>query len=165
MEEIKQALIDFLMSGGKELGILLCSMVPIIELRGAIPLGWATNTPWWLTYRLAVVGNMIPVPFIILFIRRILNWMAGKGGFLKKVSDWVMEHGQKKLEAYKKYEVAGLYLFVAIPLPGTGAWTGALIAALLGMRLKHSVPTIFLGVLTAGLIMLLVSFGIINIAF
>ena len=65
MEEIKQSLIDFLMSGGKELGILLCSMVPIIELRGAIPLGWATNTPWWLTYLLAVVGNMLPVPFSV----------------------------------------------------------------------------------------------------
>jgi len=148
--------------------ILLCaflSMVPVIELRGALPVALATGLDPVLSYVLCVVCNMIPVPFIILFIRRILNWMTARGGFLAKVSDWVENLGQKKLEAYRKYEVAGLYLFVAVPLPGTGAWTGALIAALLGMRLKHSVPTIFLGVLTAGLIMLLVSLGIINIAF
>jgi len=148
--------------------ILLCaflSMVPVIELRGALPVALATGLDPVLSYVLCVVCNMIPVPFIILFIRRILNWMTARGGFLAKVSDWVENLGQKKLEAYRKYEVAGLYLFVAVPLPGTGAWTGALIAALLGMRLKHSVPTIFLGVLTAGFIMLLVSLGIINIAF
>lgn len=148
--------------------ILLCaflSMVPVLELRGALPIALATGLDPALSYVLCVVCNMIPVPFIILFIRRILNWMTVRGGFLAKVSTWVENLGQKKLEAYRRYEVAGLYLFVAIPLPGTGAWTGALIAALLGMRLKHSVPTIFLGVLTAGLIMLLVSLGIINIAF
>ena len=77
MDEIKQALIDFLMSGGKELGIFLCSMVPVIELRGAIPLGWLIEpqTPWWLTYLLAVVGNMLPVPFILLLIRQVLDLM------------------------------------------------------------------------------------------
>ena len=100
MEEIKQALVDFLMSGGKELGILLCSMVPVIELRGAIPLGWFTDpqTPWWLTYLLAVVGNMIPVPFILLLIRQVLTWMEAMPiKFVRAVAAWIRRKAEKML--------------------------------------------------------------------
>ena len=148
--------------------ILICgvmSMVPVIELRGALPVGIAMGLNPILCYFLCVICNMIPVPFIILFIRQILEWMGKRGGFLAKVSDWVLNRAQKKLVEYEKYETAGLFIFVAIPLPGTGAWTGALIAAILGMRLKHAIPSIFLGVLTAGAIMLLVSLGVISLAF
>ena len=96
MEEIKQALIDFLMSGGKELGIFLCSMVPVIELRGAIPLGWATNIPWWLTYLLAVVGNMLPVPFILLLIRQVLTIMEKMPiKFVRAFAAWLRRKAEK----------------------------------------------------------------------
>ncbi len=139
------------------------SMVPVAELRAALPVALASGLPAAFSYILCVFCNMIPVPFIILFIRRILTWMDGRGGKLRDISHWVENHAQKKLEAYHKYEVFGLYVFVAIPLPGTGAWTGALIAAFLGLRLKYAVPAIFAGVATAGLIMMAVSLGVIHI--
>ncbi len=137
----------------KYLLVFLTAMVPVLELRGAIILGAGYGIPWYINYIICVVGNMLPIPFILLFIRHILKWMKNSSVKLfSKTAAWIEEKGHSKSASIKKYELWGLMIFVAIPLPGTGAWTGALIAALLDMRMKRSLPTIFLGVLIAGFI-------------
>ena len=128
------------------------SMVPLIELRGAIPIGIAWGLDTLPTYLLCVIGNMIPVPFILLFIRAILKWML-KVPKLAPIAEWIDRKAKKNTKKVMKYASFGLFLFVAIPLPGTGAWTGALVAALLDMRMKYALPSILAGVLTAGFIM------------
>lgn len=165
--------------------VFLISMVPLIELRAAIPYGLTLAAAYSLSptmvYAVAIVGNCLPVPFILFFIRGILSWMQGSRiEFFRKLSTWVLrrgERGTRKLtkEDALKEEVEGekprrgalamtvaLYLFVAIPLPGTGAWTGSLIAALLNIKKYHSLPAIFLGVLTAGVIMSLITGGVLS---
>ncbi len=144
------------------LTVFALSMVPIIELRGAIPLGFGFDLPIWATFLAAVVGNMLPVPFILLFIRHILKWMKGVS-FLKfdKIATWIEQKAHKNAHKVTKYATWGLTLFVGIPLPGTGAWTGALIAAMLGMRMKHALPSIFAGVVLAALIMTIASYGVV----
>jgi uncharacterized membrane protein len=136
-------------------------MVPIIELRGAIPMGAALDIPFHINYLVSVVGNMIPVPFILLFIRHVLHWMK-KVPKLDKIALWIENKADKNKAKVLKYATFGLYVFVALPLPGTGAWTGALVAAMLDMRMKKSIPAIFLGVMTAGVIMTLASYGAIG---
>ena len=122
---------------------MLVSMIPIIELRGGLPFGVALGLPYHLAFPFAVLGNIIPAPFIIVYIRRIFllmrKYMPRLNGLVDKM---------------QKYQYLGLWLFVAIPLPGTGAWTGSLAAAFLDMRLKKALPAVILGVLTAGCIML-----------
>lgn len=137
-------------------------MLPIIELRGAIPVGAAMGLPLWSNYLVSVVGNFLPVPFILLFIRYILAWMKTTK-HLSKIALWLEEKAQKNTVKVMKYASFGLFLFVAIPLPGTGAWTGALVAALLDMRMKYALPSILLGVLAAGVIMSLASYGVVGI--
>lgn len=132
--------------------VMCVSMVPIIELRGAVPIGIAWGLDTIPTYIICVIGNIIPVPFILLFIRAILKFML-KVEKLAPIAEWIMRKADKHSTAITKYATFGLYLFVAIPLPGTGAWTGALVAALLNMKMKHALISIFLGVLTAGIIM------------
>ena len=132
--------------------VFLVSMVPIIELRGAIPIGIGWGLKTIPTYLIGVVGNMIPVPFILLFIRAILKYML-KSERLKPIAEWIYRKAEKNTGKVEKYTTFGLFLFVAIPLPGTGAWTGALVAALLNIRMKYALPSIFAGVLTAGFIM------------
>ena len=141
--------------------IFLCSMVPIIELRVAIPMGAALDIPFYINYIISVVGNMLPVPFILLFIRHILHWMK-KIPKLDKIAAWIENKAEKNKAKVLKYATFGLYIFVAIPLPGTGAWTGALVASMLVMRMKRSIPAILLGVMTAGVIMSLASYGAIG---
>lgn len=143
---------------------ILLSMAPVSELRGAIPVGLAAGLPIALLYPTCVLANLIPVPLIMLFLRKILSWMQRCGGFLKKAADWLIRRGTNKSALVKKYEMLGLYLLVAIPLPGTGAWTGALVAALLGRRFKHALPVIGAGVATAGVLTLLICKGVIHIA-
>ncbi len=144
---------------GRELCVFICSMIPIIELRGAIPLGALYGMNAFETYFLSVLGNLLPVPFILLFIRAILDFMKKRKG-LKKVALWVEAKANKNKAKIEKYAYFGLLLFVAVPLPGTGAWTGALIAALMKMKFWKSFLFIALGVLGAGIIMSLISFGI-----
>ena len=146
----------------KYLLCFLISMVPLIELRGAIPVGAVMELPFWLNYILCVVGNFLPVPFILLFIRKILNWMKTVKR-LDKIALWVEEKAQKHSAKVMKGVALGLFLFVAIPLPGTGAWTGSLVAALFDMRMRYALPAIFLGVCVAGLIMTLGSYGIVGL--
>ena len=138
-------------------------MVPLIELRGAIPYAVGFDLPLVPSLILAVIGNMLPVPFIFLFARRILDWGKDKkviGGFCR----WCLEKGHKGGEKLQAKAGAGLYiallLFVGIPLPGTGAWTGTLAASFLNMDFKKSVLYVMLGVLLAGAIMLVASLGV-----
>lgn len=138
----------------------LLSMVPVVELRGALPVGMAMELPPVLLYIVCVVCNCIPVPVIMLCLRRVLGWMSRRSARLARLSDRIVQRGLKKLNLYYKYELLGLFLLVAIPLPGTGAWTGALVATLLDIRLKNAFPIILAGVATAGIIMLVLSYGV-----
>ena len=136
--------------------VFLISMVPIIELRGAIPYDVAFGLPLWLTYIIAIVGNMLPVPIIFFFARRVLEWGADKP-YIGKLFTFFLEKGHRGGEKLKAKAGRGLYwallLFVGIPLPGTGAWTGTLAASLLDMDFKKSVAACMGGVLLAGCIM------------
>lgn len=130
------------------------SMVPVIELRGSIPTGIiGMDLNPLLVYLLSVIGNMLPVPVILLFVRRVFDWMKKKSERLGSIARKFEAKAESKKDKVQKYEFLGLLIFVAIPAPGTGAWTGALIAAMLDMRLKRAIPAIFLGVITAGIIM------------
>lgn len=150
-------LIESYLSGlNHELAVFLISMVPIVELRGAIPFGVALGVKWHIAYILSVIGNILPVPFIILFFRPVIEYME-KTRLFGKLASKLKSRTTSKIKDVNKYKMLGLYLFVAIPLPGTGAWTGAAIAALLKMRIKHALPVICAGVASAGLIMLAVS--------
>lgn len=137
------------------------SMVPVIELRGAIPYGASMELPFYMSFLLSVLGNMLPVPFLVLFVRKIFNWLKTMKVF-KKVVDKMEARVLGKRDVLTKYERFGLAIFVAIPLPGTGAWTGAMLAGLLGMRLKDSLPAIFIGVIIAALIVTAVSYGFVG---
>ena len=140
---------------GESLLTMLVSMVPVIELRGGVPFGTALGLAPLHALVVCIIGNMIPIPFIIVYIRRIFLWMRRKSPRLNGLVDRLEKKAHLKGQKVTKYKYIGLWLFVAIPLPGTGAWTGALIAALLDMPLRRAVPAIFLGVVIAGLIMTL----------
>ena len=146
----------------KYLYVFVISMVPLIELRGAIPIGVASGLPLWSTYIVAIIGNMLPVPFIFFFARKVLEWGADKP-VIGKFFSWCLNKGHKGGEKLKAKAGRGLFwallLFVGIPVPGTGAWTGTLAASLLDMDFKQSVAACMLGVLLAGVIMGTVSAG------
>ena len=142
----------------------LLAMAPVSELRGAIPYALAQDIPLWLLLPLCIAANMLPVPFIILFLRRLLAWFQKLGGFPRRLADWLIERGLKKSMIIKKYETLGLFILVAVPLPGTGAWTGALVAALVGLRMRFALPAIGAGVTAAGVIVALVCSGVLHIA-
>ena len=150
---------------GQELAVILCSMLPVIELRGAIPVGWFTfHMPWWQSFLFAVIGNMIPVPFILLFIRKILEWMEGsRVGFLNKIGGWIRRKADKNTDKIQKFGFWGVCFFVAIPLPVTGAWTGSLVAAMIDMKFWKALLSCFLGVLIAGVIVSLITYGAVAI--
>ena len=143
------------------LWVFFLSMVPVLELRAAIPIGATLGLEWVANYLICVIGNMIPVPIILLFVRHVLEWMR-KIPRLDKIALWVENKAQKNTPKVQKYASLGLLIFVALPLPGTGAWTGALVAAMLDMRMKYAIPSIFCGVLIAGLIMSLASYGLVS---
>ena len=132
---------------------MLVSMVPVIELRGGVPFGTALGLSAGQALVAAIIGNMIPIPFIIVYIRRIFLWMRRKSPKLNSLVDKLEKKAHLKGEKVSRYKYIGLWIFVAIPLPGTGAWTGALVAAFLDMPLRKALPSIFMGVVTAGLIM------------
>ncbi len=140
--------------------LLGIAALPILELRGAIPYGVANGLPYYGVLIVSVIGNMLPVPFIILFARKIFAWMKKKSKFLASIADKMEKRAENKMDIIVKYELLGLFILVAIPLPGTGAWTGSLISALLNLRLKNALPAIFFGVLTAGVIMMIISYGV-----
>ena len=138
------------------------ALLPVLEIRGAIPVGVAKGLDPWLAYAVGVIGNMLPIPILILLTRQVIGWLK-KHNILVRFASWLERKGEEKAEQVRKYSVWGLLILVAIPLPGTGAWTGALVSSLLNMRLKDALPAIFLGVLIAGLIVLAVTFGVITV--
>ena len=142
---------------------ILVSMIPIVELRGGIPFGVAAGLSVPAAYLAAVIGNLLPVPFIIVYIRRIFQWMRRHFPRLDRMVDALERKAHLKGRLITRYKYLGLFLFVAIPLPGTGAWTGALAAAFLDMPLRRAIPAITLGVMTAGVIISILTFGIVNI--
>ena len=154
----------FLEIVGRELCVFFCSMIPIIELRGAIPLGAALGLPWWQSYLLSVVGNMLPVPIILLFVKVVLDFMLKcKVKFFNKIASWVYAKAEKNRAKIEKYSFWGVAIFVGIPLPMTGAWTGSLVAAFINMKFWRALFSALIGVLAAGVIMTLVSYGVVAI--
>ena len=151
----------FLEFVGKELCVFFCSMIPIIELRGAIPLGAALGLPMWQSFLLAIVGNMLPVPIILLFVKKVLSFMSKcRVKLFNKVANWVYAKAEKNKGKIEKYSFWGVALFVGIPLPMTGAWTGTLVAAMLDMKFWKAILSAFIGVLVAGIVISLLSYGV-----
>ena len=135
------------------------AMVPVIELRGAIPYGVIAGLSVPAAFIIAVIGNLIPIPFLIVFTRKVFEWLRTKSEGLNRLVSRLEEKGEKNRDVVEKYEFWGLVVLVAIPLPGTGAWTGALVAAMMDMRLKRAMPAIILGVIIAGVIVTTVTYG------
>ncbi len=138
----------------KYISVFFVSMVPLIELRGAVPIGTGLGLPWYTTLIVSIIGNCVPIPFVLMFVKAILKWMrACKISLFHRISNWLYEKAEKNRPKIDKYAAWGLFVFVAIPLPGTGAWTGALVASIFDMpKLKSSI-SIAAGVASAGLIM------------
>ena len=159
VEAIEKFFTDML---GPQLGVFICSMLPIIELRGAVPLGAVLGMPWWQSYIISVIGNMVPVPFVLLFIRKILDFMLkSKIKFFNKIATWLNNKAEKNRGKIEKYSFWGVCLFVAIPLPVTGAWTGSLVAATIEMKFWKAVLSALFGVMIAGVIMTLGAYGVV----
>ena len=142
---------------GELLMTFLIAMVPVLELRGAIPAGIAAGLA-----AAAILGNLLPIPFLILLLRRIFDWLR-KSSWVGPKIDWLERRAHLKGRIVKKYRTIGLIILVAIPLPGTGAWTGALVADVLDLRLRTALPAIALGVLIAGIITTTVTCGVIRV--
>lgn len=139
--------------GGEFIFTFLVSMIPIVELRGGIPFGVALGLPYPVAFVASVIGNILPAPFIIVYIRRIFQWMRQRMPKLDGMVDALERKAHLKGDKVSRYKYLGLMLFVGIPLPGTGVWTGALAAAFLDMPLRKAMPSIIAGVLLAGAIM------------
>ena len=144
---------------GKWLMTIGIAALPVVELRGAIPAGVTAGLAPWQAFVAAVIGNMLPVPFIMLLSRRIFNWLR-KGKWWGPKIDRLEARATEKGGAIRKYRLPGLILLVAIPLPGTGAWTGALVADALDIRMREAVPAIFAGVVIAGVIITVLTYGV-----
>ncbi len=153
-------MLDFFKSFGV---VFLLAMTPVLELRAAIPAGIAMELNPYAVFLTAVLGNMLPVPFIILFIRKIFDWMRAREGFLARVVTKLEAKAARGAKLFYKYELFGLFLLVAIPLPGTGAWTGALVAALLNIRVRNAALIILAGVCAAGLLVSAAALGVIHL--
>lgn len=142
-----------------ELISFIVSLLPVLELRGGLIVAKLLDVNFFLAFFICFVGNMLPIPFILIFIRKIFNMLKR----FKRVENAITKleaRSIRKAESIKKYRLWGLFLFVAIPLPGTGAWTGALIADLLDIRIKHALPVISAGVFCAGIIISILSYGL-----
>ena len=165
---MKEALISWFIENlggkvGKEVIIFIISMVPILELRGGLLAAGPAilDVPMWEAIPICIVGYLIPIPFILLLITKIFDWMKNTKTFRPMV-ERLEEKAMSKSSNIEKYEFWGLVAFVGIPLPGTGAWTGSLIAALLGIRFMKAFPAIVLGVLLAAFLMTVLSYTILG---
>ena len=146
---------------GKEILVFIISLLPILELRGGLLAASLLGLDAFPSYIITIVGNLIPVPFILWFMNRILKWMRNSKHF-SKFANWLDKKVEKHKSSIEKYGFWGLVLFVGIPLPGTGAWTGSLIASVLEMDRKKSFLAVILGVIMASIIMMLISFGLLR---
>ena len=163
MDQIIQRIFDVFLFGGKDFALFIISMIPFIELRGSIIFGAAMGIPWQHAFLVSFLGNILPVPFLILLARPIFAWLKTTrllAGFTQKVEDQLMKKADKV--TVQKYSAVGLFLFVAIPLPGTGAWSGSLIAALLDVKMRYAFPAVIAGVFAAGVIMTVASYGLLG---
>ena len=142
-----------------ELITFLMAMVPVIELRGAIPYGVVAGLSVHTAFILAVIGNLVPIPVLVVFTRKVFEWLRTKSGSLDRMVCRLENKAEKNKVLVERYEFLGLMILVAVPLPGTGAWTGALVAAMMNMRLKTAMPAIIAGVLIAGVIVTTVTYG------
>ncbi|MBR3641345.1 MAG: small multi-drug export protein [Oscillibacter sp.] len=147
---------------GKLVFTAAIAMIPVVELRGAIPAGVAAGLSPWLACAAAIVGNLIPVPMIVLTVRQIFDWLKKSKRLGPRIEN-LERRAHLKGRVVKKYRLLGLVLLVAIPLPGTGAWTGALVAALLNIRLRTALPAILLGLVIAGAITTAVTMGVVHL--
>lgn len=138
----------------------LISMVPVIELRGAIPFGVAAGLSVQTAFILSVIGNLLPIPVLVVFTRKVFEWLRTKSQRLDNMVCKLETKADKNKEVVMRYEFWGLMILVAIPLPGTGAWTGALVAAMMDMRLKRAMPAIIMGVIVAGIIVTGLTYGV-----
>lgn len=164
MDSIVYSFVDFFNNViPKELTVFIISMMPILELRGGILAAYALNLDMIWAFFICLVGTLLPIPFILLFIRQILEWM--KNTRFVKLVHRLEAKAEKKSAKINRYKTLGLFIFVAIPLPGTGAWTGALVAALMGMRFKSAMLSIALGTLAADIVMCLFSYGLLQAIF
>lgn len=159
MTEILRSLLDFI---SREFTVIFTAMLPVIEVRGAIPVGIALGMSPFHATLLAFLGSIIPVPFILWTIRPIFTYLR-RTKLFRRLVNTLTDKSMRKSGKVKKYGYIGLFFFVAIPLPGTGVWSGSLIAALLNMRIKFAFPTIVLGNLVASIAIMLLSFGVVNI--
>lgn len=142
---------------------VLVSMLPVVELRGGIPFGVAHGLPLPLAVMAAVIGNMLPIPFLILFTRRVFEWLRRHIPRLEGVIARLERKAESKKDLVQRYKFWGLLVLVAIPLPGTGAWTGSLVAAVLNIRMRHALPAILLGLIMAGLITTALTLGVVHL--
>lgn len=148
---------------GKEILVFIISLMPILELRGGLIAASLLNMNPVTSYIISIIGNVLPVPFILLLITKILSWMRkSKVSFFNKIAAWLDEKVEKHKGQIEKYGYLGVVLFVGIPLPGTGAWTGSLIASVLELDRKKTFVAVLIGILLASIIMMLVSFGILG---
>ena len=168
---MSEAMIDWLVQNlgwriGKEFIAFIISMIPILELRGGLLAAGPAilDIPMWQAIPICVIGNLLPIPFILLLITKIFDWMKGTKK-LKPIVEKLEKKALSKSDQIEKYEFWGLVIFVGIPLPGTGAWTGALIAALLGIRFRKAFPAIVIGVCLAAFIMTVLSYGFLGALF
>ena len=147
----------------RELIPFLISLCPVLELRGGIIAAYLLDIPWVTAFLICFAGNLIPVPLIILFGRKLIEWMK-RSRLFSRLGRRFERKAERKISSrqMQKYKLLGLFLFVAIPIPGTGAWTGGLVAALLDLRLKLALPIITLGVFVAGILVTLFSYGLLR---
>lgn len=139
---------------------MLISMAPVIELRGGIPFGVSQGLSPTVAAFFAVIGNLLPIPFLVIFTGKVFTFLKNKSERLENFVKRLEAKADKNKEMVLKYEFIGLVILVAIPLPGTGAWTGALVSAVMEMKIKESMPAISLGVLIAALIVTSITFGV-----
>ena len=166
MKKLAQSIVAFIISifgvnAGKVIGIFFISLLPVIELRGSIPIGYYQGLPWYTNMITSIIGNILPVPFILLFVVKVFEFMK-KRNIMVNVIEKIEKRAMSRSESISNKEFLGLMLFVAIPFPGTGAWTGALIAALLQFDRKKSFVYIFIGVLIAASLVTLGVYGVIG---
>lgn len=148
---------------GREILVFIISVLPILELRGGLLAATLLEVDPLIAYIISIIGNALPVPFILFFIKKILDWMRNsKVKFFNKIAKFLDEKVEKNKHQIEKYGYLGLLIFVGVPLPGTGAWTGCLIAAVLDMDRKKSFVSILCGILMASIIMMVLSYGIVG---
>ena len=161
MDFLVEFFIDLFGGINKELVVFIISLMPILELRGGLLAASLLDIEFIRAAIICVVGNVLPIPIVLLFLKKVLD-LFEKWNVTKKIVDWLLKKVDSKREQIDKYGYLGLILFVGIPLPGTGAWTGALLAVMLGMNRKKSFVCILLGVLLAAIIMSILSYGILG---